>query len=496
MKFDATAAAAEKIKTDMLVLPLFADEKSLPAEAKKIDAATSGAVKKITAGKDFAAEIGETFTVVAPAGLAAKRLVLAGLGKRDKFDSDALRSAASVAARAAKKYELRDITFVAPAVKGLAPEILGKALAEGAVIGTYAYDKHKTDKKKSPALGTIRVVASAAKAVKSGGAEGLVTGRCVNMARELVTDPANECTPAYLAAVAKKIATKYRMKCRVLGKTEMEKLGMGALLSVAKGSATPAKFIVLEHSPKGAKETAVVVGKGLTFDSGGICLKPGGPGIMGMKSDMGGGAATLAIMEGVGALKLKRRVIGLVPTTENMPGGNATRPGDVVTSLSGKTVEVLNTDAEGRMILADALTYAERYKPDAVFDMATLTGSCAAALAHLATGIFGNNDRLIDIVKDAQADTGERVWQLPLWDEHRDAMRSEIADLRNISDNFGAGASTAAGFLSFFAEKYPWVHMDIAGTSGVPKFYRGIAKGPTGAPVRLVLNILKHKPLK
>ncbi len=495
MKFETTTAAAEKIKTELLVLPLFSEEKSLPAEAKKIDAATSGAIRKITSGKDFAAETGETFVIVEPKGLAAKRLLLVGLGKRDKFDSDALRSASSAAARLAKKQGLREMTFVGLKIKGVSPELLGKALAEGAVVGTYAYDKHKTDRKKSAALGAIRVITPHAKAVKTGGAEGLITGRCVNMARELVTDPANIATPAYLATVAKKIASTYRMKCRVLGKAEMQKLGMGALLSVAKGSATPPKFIVLEHNPKGAKETVVIIGKGLTFDAGGISLKPS-KGLAEMKGDMAGGAAALAIMEGVGALKLKRRVIGLIPASENMPGGNATRPGDVVKSMAGKTVEVLNTDAEGRLLLAEALTYAERYKPDAVFDFATLTGSCAATLAHLATGIFGSNERLIEIVKDAQTDTGERVWQLPLWDEHREAMKSEIADLRNISDNFGAGASTAAGFLSFFAEKYPWVHMDIAGSSGVPKLHRGFAKGPVGAPVRLMLNLLKNKPLK
>ncbi len=495
MKFETTNTTAEKVKTDLLVMPLFSDEKNLPAEAKKIDAASGGAIKKISSGKDFTAETGATFAIVEPKGLVAKRLLLVGLGKREKFDADALRSAASAAAGVAKKLGLREITFVGLKLKGITPELFGKALAEGVVVGTYAYDKHKTDKKKSVALGTIRVATAEAKAVKTGGAEGVITGRCVNMARELVTDPANLATPAYLATVAKKIATTYRMKCKVLGKAEMEKLGMGALLSVAKGSTMPAKFIILEHAPKGAKQTAVVIGKGLTFDAGGISLKPS-KGLAGMKGDMAGGAAALAIMEGVGALKIKHRVIGLIPASENMPGGNATRPGDVVKSMAGKTIEVLNTDAEGRLLLAEALTYAERYKPDAVFDFATLTGSCAATLAHLATGIFGTDARLMKIVKDAQTDTGDRVWELPLWDEHREAMKSEIADLANISNNFGAGASTAAGFLSFFAEKYPWVHMDIAGSSDVPKLYHGFAKGPVGAPVRLMLNLLKNKSLK
>jgi leucyl aminopeptidase len=326
--------------------------------------------------------------------------------------------------------------------------------------------------------------------MRAGCEEGLVAARCVNFARDLVNDPANIVTPAYLAAAAKKIAAQYKMKFKACSRAEVEKMKMGAFLAVAKGSDTPPSFITLDYNPRGAKETVVLVGKGLTFDSGGISLKPG-EGMEGMKGDMAGGAAVLAMMMGVAEMRLKRRVVALVPATENMPSGHATRPGDIVKTMSGKTVEILNTDAEGRLILLDALTFAERYRPDAVFDFATLTGACVVALGHVASGLFGNNDALISLVEESSKESGERVWHMPIWDEYNEMMKGELADLKNTGGRWG-GACSAAAFLGNFATKYPWVHLDIAGTAQIDKPAKYLAKGASGAPVRLMLNLLKN----
>jgi len=491
MKFEVSTQAAEKARTDLLVLPLFSDEGRLSPEAKRLDVALAGKVSALRRGKDFAGEAGEQLVLFEPKGVAAKRLMLVGLGEKKKFDSESLRVAASLAGKLAGKSELREIAFAARRFKGMSPALQAKALVEGSLIGSYSFEKHKTKKKKS-ALRTIRAAGVAredATAMKAGGGEGVITSRCINFARDLVNDPANYVTPAYLAGIARRIARQYRMKCRVYSRREAAKMKMGSFLAVAKGSDTPPCFIALDYNPAGAKETVVIIGKGLTFDSGGINLKTGDFGSM--KGDMAGAAAVMGIVAGAGEMRLKRRVIGLVPATENMPGGHATRPGDIVKSMAGKTIEIINTDAEGRMTLVDALTFAERYKPDAVFDFATLTGSCQVALGDSASGLFGNNEKLISLVEEASKETGERVWHLPMWDEFNDMMKGDLSDLKN-GGGRGGGASSAAAFLSNFAGKYPWVHLDIAGPRILDKPYKYLGKGGTGVPVRLMLNLLRN----
>ncbi len=492
MRFEISTQTAEKARTDLLVLPLFSDEGRLSPEAKRLDAALAGKISALRRGKDFSGEAGEQFVLFEPKGVAAKRLMLVGLGEKKKFDSDSLRVAASLAGKLAGKSELRDITFAARMFKGMSPALQAKAFVEGSLIGSYSFEKHKTGKKKKSVLRTIRAAGVAradAAAMKAGGSEGVITSRCVNFARDLVNDPANYVTPAYLADIARRIARQYRMKCRVYSRREAARMKMGAFLAVAKGSDTPPCFIALDYNPAGAKDTVVIVGKGLTFDSGGINLKTGDFG--NMKGDMAGAAAVLGIIAGAGEMRLKRRVIGLVPATENMPGGHATHPGDIVKSMAGKTIEIVNTDAEGRMILIDALTFAERYKPDAVFDFATLTGACQVALGNSASGLFGNNEKLISLVEEASKETGERVWHLPMWEEFNDMMKGDLSDLKN-SGGRGGGASTAAAFLSNFAGKYPWVHLDIAGPGILDKPYKYLEKGGSGVPVRLMLNLLKN----
>jgi leucyl aminopeptidase len=326
---------------------------------------------------------------------------------------------------------------------------------------------------------------------------GLKLGQAIadgaNLTKDLGNLPPNYCTPTYLGSVAKKIAKDNQMKVKVLGKTEISKLKMGSFLSVAKGSREEPKFIVLEHM-KGSKnqKPIVLVGKGITFDAGGISLKPG-LNMDEMKWDMGGAATVLGVMHTVGQLKLPLNIVALVPSCENLPDGLAVKPGDVVTSMSGQTIEILNTDAEGRLILCDALTYAERYKPDSVIDVATLTGACVIALGHEASAVYSNLDSLADELISAGEKANDRAWHMPLWDEYQPLLDSNFADMANIGGR-AAGSITAACFLSRFATKYNWAHLDIAGTAWISG---GKAKGSTGRPVNLLseflLNRLKTK---
>jgi leucyl aminopeptidase len=326
---------------------------------------------------------------------------------------------------------------------------------------------------------------------------GLKLGQAIadgaNLTKDLGNLPPNYCTPTYLGSVAKKIAKDSQMKVKVLGKTEISKLKMGSFLSVAKGSREEPKFIVLEHM-KGSKnqKPIVLVGKGITFDAGGISLKPG-LNMDEMKWDMGGAATVLGVMHTVGQLKLPLNIVALVPSCENLPDGLAVKPGDVVTSMSGQTIEILNTDAEGRLILCDALTYAERYKPDSVIDVATLTGACVIALGHEASAVYSNIDSLADELISAGEKANDRAWHMPLWDEYQPLLDSNFADMANIGGR-AAGSITAACFLSRFATKYNWAHLDIAGTAWISG---GKAKGSTGRPVNLLseflLNRLKTK---
>ncbi|HIE42838.1 MAG TPA: leucyl aminopeptidase, partial [Nitrospinaceae bacterium] len=315
----------------------------------------------------------------------------------------------------------------------------------------------------------------------------------VHFARDLISHPGNTATPTFLANHTKKMARKNKITCKVLGKQEMEKLGMGALLGVSRGSHEPPALIVMEYFGASKKKApTVIVGKGVTFDSGGISLKPGA-GMDEMKMDMSGAATTIATLQAVASLKLPLNVIGIVPAVENMPGGSAIKPGDILTSMSGKTIEVLNTDAEGRLVLADALCYAQHYNPKEVIDLATLTGAVLMALGHESAAVIGNNPAMIQRLKDAGDATGERVWELPLWEEFEKAVKSDIADLKNIaSPGVGAGTIIGAAFLKPFAGDQPWTHIDIAGMAwGCDKPYTN--KGASGYGVRLLINYLEHR---
>jgi leucyl aminopeptidase len=358
---------------------------------------------------------------------------------------------------------------------------------EGAYRFTQMKSKNEGD---SPALRrlVLNVDRAAEKRAAAGLAQGLAVAHGMSLAKDLGNLPPNVCTPAYLASQARDLAKRYRMKVTVLERADMEQLGMHTLLSVAQGSAQPPKLIVLEYrgGPKKAKPVALV-GKGVTFDTGGISLKPG-PEMDEMKFDMCGAASVLGTLKAVCEMKLPVNVIGVIPTTENMPGSRATRPGDIVKSLSGQTVEILNTDAEGRLILCDALTYVERFQPAAVIDIATLTGACVIALGHVASGLFANDDALAREVVSAADTAHDRVWHLPLWDDYQEQLKSNFADFANIGGR-PAGAVTAACFLARFTGKFKWAHLDIAGTA----WKSGKEKGATGRPVPLLTQFLINR---
>jgi leucyl aminopeptidase len=387
----------------------------------------------------------------------------------------------------------RDITFFTDET-GLDAEGLGQALAEGSILGLYRFLKYKTDeendrKKDIRTIILLTESAGAVTAMRKGVKAGEVIAGSTAMARDMVSSPPVDMTPGVIATKAKELARQFGLKIQVLDKDRMQKLGMGALLGVASGSVQPPKFIIVEYRKGGKKPFIALVGKTITFDSGGISIKPA-ENMDRMKDDMSGGAAVLGVIRNAAALKLPLNIVGLLPATENMPGGGAYKPGDVLRTMSGQTIEILNTDAEGRLILSDALAYACKYKPAVIVDIATLTGACSIALGAEATGMLGTDDRFKQRIRAAGEKTGERVWEMPLWEEYYEQIKSDIADMKNTGGRAG-GLITAAALLSKFVQKYPWVHLDIAATAWTEKERPYTPKGATGIGVRLLTQFLR-----
>ena len=422
-------------------------------------------------------------------GLRAKRLLAAGAGKLDKFDPAGMRRLAGAALRHLKSKSVKDVAlFLDPA---FADAEYAGAAAEGAILGGFEPDRYKTDKKDSKTVERFTVVAAA-------GAPGLdtaverarITAESQNFARDLVNEPANLLTPALLADRARSMAAEQGLECEVLDRERMTQLGMGSLLGVAIGSAEPPVLIVLRYRPDAVPEGSPhlgLVGKGVTFDTGGISIKPA-DGMEKMKYDMAGGAAMIGAMRAIAQLKPAIPVTALVPAVENMPGSRAQRPGDIVTALSGKTIEVINTDAEGRLILADALSYARQLGCTHLVDAATLTGAVVVALGHINVGLFANDDALRERVMLAARAEGEKMWHMPLDDDYKDYLKCAFADIPNVGGRWG-GAVTAAMFLKEFADPTPWVHLDIAGTAWLDDAKPFLAKGPTGVSVRTMVHL-------
>lgn len=418
-------------------------------------------------------------------GFNARRVLIAGTGKPDKFDSAALRRVAGAAVRFLKP---KGITAIAFAV-GDDPDRVSAA-AEAAILGGWEPDYLKTDKDgKEKPLASISIVTTAGGAEPEAALEkSRIIAEAANLARDISVEPPNLLTPLALADRARRVAQSSGLSCDVLDRDRMRQLGMGALLGVAQGSANPPALIVLQYKPaKPSQAHLGLVGKGVTFDTGGISIKPS-EGMDQMKYDMAGGAAVIGAMQAIARLKPAIAVTGLVPAVENMPGSRAQRPGDIVTSLSGKTIEILNTDAEGRLILADAIAYAKQLGCTHLIDAATLTGAIVVALGHASSGVFANNDALLDQWMTAARQAGEKMWRMPLDDDYRELLKTVYADIQNIGGRWG-GACSAAMFLKEFAGDTPWVHVDVAGTAWLDDAKSWLAKGPTGIPLGTMVNL-------
>jgi leucyl aminopeptidase len=496
MKFDVKTTKPEAEKVDALVLGIFEGESSLAADVKAVDDALGGVISDVMAGGSFTGKGGSQVAMPAGGKIGAKWLVLVGLGKAADWKLDNWRQMAARVVAAARDLKLKTVGAPLPDRGRLEASAadLGQALAEGALLGSYSYEIYKTERDE-PKAGVDTYVVFAGPYdlgdLNRGIADGERISTAVCLSRDLVSAPAKDLTPTVLADKAKLMAQEVGLTCHILTEKEAEELKMGAFLGVAKGAmeSQPPRFIVLEYLPNRGEKPLVYVGKGITFDSGGISIKPA-DGMEKMKYDMAGGAAVIGAMRAVASLKLPINVVGLVPATENMPGGHAIHPGDILTAMNGKTIEVINTDAEGRLILADALAYAEKYDPECVVDLATLTGACVIALGHQAIGILGNNQALIDRVSAAGERAWERCWQLPLWEEYNDQIKSDIADMKN-SGGRPAGTITAAAMLAKFTAKYAWAHLDIAGTAWEEKGRPYAPKGATGVGVRLLVELAK-----
>jgi leucyl aminopeptidase len=492
MEFSIKTLSPEAAKAGCIVLGIHANHQLTPA-AKRVDQAAGGALRKALA--DLSAKAGSTLLLRGLPGVAAERVLLVGLGERAEFGETAYRDAVRGAAGALKELGAKDAVLFLVDLKVNATTGARHLTwnLRHAVLGLreafYRFDQLKSQKK-APAAALQHVIFpfTPKKELQQSLAEAVATADGIDLAKTLGNLPPNVCTPAYLADEARKLAKQYKLGLSILEKADMQKLGMGALLAVASASHNPPKLIVLHYNgaAKGKKPIALV-GKGITFDTGGISLKPAGE-MDEMKFDMSGAGSVLGAIRALAGMKAPVNVVGVIPTCENMPGGRATRPGDIVTTLSGQTVEILNTDAEGRLILCDALTYAARFNPEKVLDIATLTGACVVALGHVASGLFANDEALAGEVQAAADDAADRVWRLPLWEEYQEQLRSNFADFANIGGRPG-GSITAACFLARFTRKLRWAHLDIAGTA----WKSGREKGSTGRPVPLLVRFaLRH----
>ena len=454
------------------------------------DKAVQQAAADLIASGDLTGKVFETSWLHKPAGLKAKRLLLIGGGKAKKFTAADLRKLAGAAVRTLKPRNLRSLAFTVPSE--ISAEQGVRAIVEGAMIGDFDPDTYKSDRKDQK-VDSLTVVASGDQNVLQRALdEARIIGESQNFTRDLVNEPSNRMTPTMLAQRAQQMAKETGLRCEIYGADKIQELKMGAFWGVAQGSDEPPALIVLRYEPAGAPEKPVLglVGKGITFDTGGISIKPA-DGMEKMKYDMAGGATMIGAMRAIALLKPKVKVIGVICATENMPSGRAQKPGDIQTAMSGKTIEIINTDAEGRLVLADGLCYARQLGCTHLVDAATLTGAVVVALGFANAGVFASDDDFYNRFKAATDKAGEKMWRLPLGDEYLDAMRSQIADLQNAGGRWG-GACTAAAFLKEFAEDTPWIHLDIAGTAWMEDAKPWIAKGPSGIAVRSLVEFARE----
>ena len=493
MQITLDAKPFDALETEALVTYIFEDGDTSQGRIAELDKRTGGLLGRLIKGGEATGKALETTLVHAPAGLKAARLLLIGAGKRDQFSTATLRKVAGVALRYLKSRSVHN--FVFGVREGDASEEKAQAITEGAIAADFETDKYKTEKKNNKHIESL-TIGGYSEEERATGEKGITRGRIIgdaqNFARDLVNEPSNKLTPQILAEKAQAMAKEAGLQVEILDEKKIADLKMGALLSVARGSVEPPRMIVITYAPANPKPGAPVVGlvgKAVTFDTGGISIKPA-DGMEKMKYDMAGGATMIAIMRALAALKPNVKVICVVPSTENMPGGRAQKPGDIQTAMSGKTIEVLNTDAEGRLILADGVHYAKLLGATHLIDAATLTGAIVVALANINVGVFGSDQAWTDKLLASAKASGEKMWQMPMDDEYREFIKGSFADIQNIGSGKGGGSITGAWFIREFAGDTPWIHLDIAGTAWNDEAKSWLAKGPTGVALRTLVHLV------
>jgi leucyl aminopeptidase len=497
MEIKAATGDIAAIKTDAIIISHFEGVKQPEGVTADIDKKLNGVILKLITQKDIKGKLNEITLLHSMSKLPADKILVLGLGKKQELTTNKVRGAIAEACRYLRG---KGVTSAASVITGdgvnkIKTDDAVQAMTEGAVLGLYTFRRYIT--KKEDNFGEIKevtIVGKAKKPMEQAIARGKIIAEAANYARDMVNEPGNYMTPTRMAENARQLAKKYGLKAEIFDRDKMKALGMGGLLGVSQGSQQPPKFIILSYQGRKSNQIDLaLVGKGITFDSGGISIKPS-ENMADMKGDMAGGAAVLATLSAVAQLKPAINVTAFVPATENLPSGTAMKPGDIIKAMNGKTIEVLNTDAEGRLILADALSYAVKSNAKTIVDIATLTGACQIALGKICSGAFTNNQPLLDKVITASNDTGEFAWQMPMFEEYKEFIKSDIADIKNTGNRYG-GAITAAKFLEEFVDKTPWVHLDLTGPD-TDKEKGYLVKGATGVPVRTLVNLVMAQAKK
>ena len=495
LKIDVQSADIIGIDTPALVVNLFRGVKKPGGATGAVDKALGGVITQLIEDGEIKGSTGETTLIHTLGKIKPSRVLVAGLGTQDKFDVQVVRRVSAEVVRFLRRKGISSAATIAhgAGIGGLDPQLSGQAIAEGAHLGLYKFGTYLTKNSDSTNefehLTVVESDKTQAKAIDAGIQLGSTVAKASITARNMVNEPANHMTPSRMAEAAQKVASDQGLKIEIMENAQMKKMGMGAFMGVAQGTDEPAKLIVLRYDgdPENPENNLGLIGKGITFDTGGISLKPPG-GMEAMKGDMAGGASVIAAMEIIGQTKPKINVLAVIAATENMPGASAQRPGDVVRAMNGKTIEVINTDAEGRLVLADALCYARKQGITRLVDVATLTGAMVTTLGKACTGVMGNDGQLVQQTIDAGKKTGEKFWELPMFDEYKDLIKSDVADMKN-SGGRQAGSISAALLLAEFVDGAAWVHLDIAGTSTSDKAAGYLVKGATGVPVRTLAQL-------
>ncbi len=493
VEIEVKAGDITKIEAGAILVNFFEGMEQPDGTTAGVDRALDGTISQLVSQGEIKGKLNEITVIHSLGKLPAVRMVVVGLGKQEELSLDKVRGAIGETCRLLGKKGVDSVASVAhgAGTGDISPGGSAQAIVEGTLLGLYSFRRHITKEAEQSEIKQLIIVDDEANlpALEQGCQRGKILAEAANLARDMVNEPANYMTPTHMAEEAARLAETYGLKLEVIEREQMQELGMGALLGVAQGSQQPPKFIVFSYKGADSNEPDIaLVGKGITFDSGGISIKPSA-GMGDMKGDMAGGAAVMAAMGAIAQLKPRINAMAIVAATENLPGGSALKPGDVLKAMDGKTIEIISTDAEGRLTLADALGYARKQGARHIIDVATLTGAMSVALGNVCSGAFTNNQELVDRVIAAGAEAGEKIWQMPMYEEYKEQNKSEVADIKNTGGR-PAGAITAAQFVGEFAGDTPWVHLDIAGTSMSDKVRNYVVKGATGVPVRTLVNLV------